>query len=276
MVVISEFISSVKQLEDSIFNARVIYGGNEDDNLSVALLVDTKGDNQAVSVLDMEIIDYLKNNDLGKGINVFLRKKTFDGKKFIAKERKRGAIMALNKLLLTRDEFEFLYVYDKNYVTPELVVTLDADNSLIVGEVKRMVNMMAHPYNQKYDLLSMQSRNSLYSLDTYYSMRFLVDSGYEGYPYYTSLYYKMFKKDLFCGKGIYRLKAFYNKLEDVFPSKKILSHDIMEGSILNTGCGGTCFEDAPKSFLSDRERKKTLAKRGYTVIAFYFWDLEKR
>ena len=270
MVVISEFISSVKQLEDSIFNARVIYGGNEDDNLSVALLVDTKGDNQAVSTLDMEIIDYLKNNDLGKGINVFLRKKTFDGKKFIAKERKRGAIMALNKLLLNRDEFEFLYVYDKNYVTPELVVTLDADNTLVVGEIKRMVNMMAHPYNQKYDLLSMQSRNSLYSLDTYYSMRFLTDSGYEGYPYYTSLYYKMFKKDLFCGKGIYRLKAFYNKLEDVFPSKKILSHDILEGSILNTGCGGTCFEDAPKSFLSDRERKKRWQRGDIQLLPFIF------
>lgn len=268
MVVISEFISSVKQLEDSIFNARVIYGGNEDDNLSVALLVDTKGDNQAISVLDMEIIDYLKNNDLGKGINVFLRKKTFDGKKFIAKERKRGAIMALNKLLLTRDEFEFLYVYNKNYVTPELIVTLDADNTLVIGEIKRMVNMMAHPYNQKYDLLSMQSRNNLYSLDTYYSMRFLTDSGYDGYPYYTSLYYKIFKKDLFCGKGIYRLKAFYNKLEDVFPSKKILSHDILEGSILNTGCGGACFEDAPKSFLSDRERKKRWLRGDIQLLPF--------
>ncbi len=270
MVVVSEFITNIKQLEESIFNAQVIYGGNEDDNLAVALLIDTKSDNQAVSALDMEIIDYLKNNDLGKGINVFLRKKTFDGKKFIAKERKRGAIMALNKLLVTKSEFDFLYIYDKNYVTPELIVTLDADNSVVVGEIKRMVNMMAHPYNQKYDLLSMQSRNNLYSLNTYYSMRFLSDSGYEGYPYYTSLYYKLFKKDLFCGKGIYRLKAFYNKLEDVFPSKKILSHDILEGSILSTGCGGTCFEDAPKSFLSDRERKKRWLRGDIQLLPFIF------
>jgi cyclic beta-1,2-glucan synthetase len=269
-VVISEYIGSLKQLKESVFHAQTILDGNRDDNISVALLIDTKGSDAAVGDLDAEIINYAQNTDFGKNFNIFIRKKSYCDKKYIAKERKRGAIMALCRLLIMREDFEFIYVKNKNFVTPNFVVTLDADNTVLPGEIKSMINAMAHPYNRKYDLLTMHSRNSLFSAKTVYSMRFLSESGYETYPNYSGLYYKLFQKDVFCGKGIFRLQPFFNKLEEILPSKKILSHDILEGSILSTGEGGMCFEDAPSGFLSDRERRKRWQRGDIQLLPFIF------
>ena len=270
MIVVSEFITSIEQLKESIIHAETLIEGNKDENISVGLLLDTKGENIPVTDLDREIIDYVSNVNLKENINVFLRKKCFSGNRFISKERKRGAIMALAKLLIMHEDFEFLYIKNKNFITPNYILTLDADNSVLPGEVIRMVNMMAHPYNKKYDLLAMKSRNSLYSIKNLFSSKFVSESGFETYPNYSGLYYKLFGQDIFSGKGIFRLEKFYNKLEEILPSGKILSHDVLEGSILKTGCGGLCFEDAPENFLSDRERRKRWQRGDIQLFPFLF------
>jgi cyclic beta-1,2-glucan synthetase len=82
-----------------------------------------------------------------------------------------------------------------------------------------------------------------------------MESGIDAYPFYSTFYYTFFDKEIYCGKGIYKLSNFYKKLEGTFPEKKILSHDIIEGSVLNTGTANIIFEDAPTGFLSDRERR---------------------
>ena len=269
-VVISEFIGSMEQLKKSLFHARTILEGNRDDNVSVALLLDTKGGDMPVSDLDREIIDYLETVRLDEKINVFIRKKSFKGDRFVAKERKRGAIMALCKFFVMREEFDFLYIGKRDVVTPTYLVTLDADNELLPGEVLSLVNKASHPYSAKYDLLTLQGRYNLYSIGNLYSMRYLSDAGFEGYPMYGSLFYKLFQRDIFCGKGIFRLKSFYNKLNEIFPSGKILSHDVLEGSVLSTGAGGMCFEDAPDSFLSERERRKRWLRGDIQLLPFLF------
>ena len=278
MVVISEFIGSIEQMKESIFKATTVLESNRDENISVSILVDTKGGDLPVSDLDSQIIDYLSKQSLDKHLNVFIRKKSFTGKKFIAKERKRGAIMALSKFLISREDFEFLYIHNKNFESPTFIVTLDADNTVLPGEIFSLINSMVHPYNKKYDLLSMQCRNSLYSIKTLYSLRFIHESGYENYPNYTGLYFKLFGNEIFCGKGIFRLRRMFNKLEEIIPSQKILSHDILEGSILNTGGAGMCFEDAPKSFISDRERRKRWQRGDIQLLPFLFvcWKNDKK
>lgn len=268
MVVVSEFIGSIGQLKESIFHAQTILEGNRDDNVEVALLIDTKGGKVPVSTLDEEIVDYLSTCVLDKKINVFLRKKHHRQDRFVAKERKRGAIMAFCKYLLLRDEFEFYYIRNKECFTPTYIITLDADNTIIPGEIRTMVNMITHPYNAQYDLLALHGRYNLYTIKNRYSTRYLSESGFENYPTYGSLFYTLFKEDVFCGKGIFRLRAFYNKLEELFPSEKILSHDVLEGSILSTGSGGNCFEAAPDSFLSERERRKRWLKGDVQLFPF--------
>lgn len=270
MVVVSEFISDFSQLEKCLFHAEVIAEGNRDQNISVALLLDTKGGNTPIGEVDHRIMEYLEQNDLPANVNVFLRKKTYSKGRFIAKERKRGAIMALAKLLTTREDFEFLYIKRKDFITPRYLVTLDADNTLMPGGVLQLVNMMAHPYNRSYDIVTLTGRYNLFSIKNVFSLRYLEDSGFERYPYYTPLYYKLFRKSIFCGKGIIRLESFYNKLEGVLPSEKVLSHDILEGSIVKTGNGTLCFEDVPQNLISEQERRKRWLRGDIMLLPFLF------
>ena len=71
----------------------------------------------------------------------------------------------------------------------------------------------------------------------------------------------MFGKDVFCGKGIIRVKDYYYKLYGFFPAGKILSHDIPEGAVLGCASGGTTFENVPNDFISDVRRNERW-KRG--------------
>lgn len=266
-IVISEYVSSMQRFFESLAHAERINVGNGGKNVQTILLVDTKGKDLAVTDLDREIMEYLKTRQTD--VNVLLRKKTEKNGIFIAEERKRGAILALNKLFVTHDERDFFYVHQP-YYTPEYVLTLDADNELLPGETLDFVNVAAHPYNEKYDLFACHSRYDLYSLKTPFSERFLSESGCETYPTFTGLYYDLFRRDLYCGKGLYRLKNFYEGTEEVFPSEKILSHDILEGSVLQTASGGTIFEAAPQGFLSDRERKKRWIRGDVQLLPFLF------
>ena len=270
MIVISEYISGIEQLKKSIFHAKTLLYGNFDANIRVGLLIDTPADSVPITDLDREIIEYLTNENLPNNLCVYVRKKSYLKKKFVARERKRGAIMALAKYLLTKEQFEFLFISEKEPITPRYVITLDADNTVLPGEAMRLVNMMAHPYNEKYDLLTMQGRTNLFSFKNLYALRYTDETGFEEYPTYSGLYYKLFKTDVYCGKGIIRTERLYNKLAEIFPSEKILSHDVIEGSILKTGSGGMCFEDAPENFISDRERRKRWMRGDVQLLPFLF------
>ncbi len=275
MIVVSEFITSVEQLKESIFHAKSLLDGNKDDNLYVSLLIDTKPSALLQSDLDNDIINYLSNSILDSNFNVFLRKKVYNGKNYSAHERKRGAITALNKFLIHKQDYEFAYIYNKTVLTPRYIIVLDADNTLMPGEAKRLINVMAHPYNEKYDLMTLKAKYSLFSIKNLYNYRFCLESGSEAYPYYGDLYYRLFNKAIFCGKGIYRLKSFYNQLEELLPEKKVLSHDILEGSVLTTGCAGMCFEDAPESFIADRERRKRWLRGDVQLLPFLFGNMNR-
>lgn len=268
-IVVSEFISTFEQFKDSLHHLTSVDLSNGGENVESILLVDTKGGKEPISQLDREIIRYLQENDLPCGVKVFLRKKSKNGNIYQGKERKRGALLAVNKLFVTRNSEEFLYLSDE-FFTPQYVLTLDADNDLLPGEALHAVNMMAHPYNARYTLLTFHSRYNLFSLKTPFSERFLSESGCETYPTFSGLYYDLFRRDVYCGKGIYRLKGFYNATEEVFPEGKILSHDVLEGSVVRSGAGVTVFEDAPQGFLSDRERKKRWMRGDIQLLPFLF------
>ena len=268
MIVVSEFISGIDHFKESIRHLEELSASNGEENVQVVMLADIKGGATPFSETDKEILEFLSEYRSEEKINVFIRKKTLINGKYQGKERKRGAIDALNKLLVTGNEEDFSYIYDRNYAIPEYIVTLDADNRLLPGEAAEMAAMMAHPYNKKYDLLAFHGKYDLYSMKTAYSARFSAEAGCEVYPIFTTLFVKLFRKDVYCGKGIYRLNNFYNKTSQVFPSGKILSHDIIEGSVTATGGGSTVFEDAPTGFLSDRERRKRWLRGDVQLLPF--------
>lgn len=268
MVVISEYITSVEQLSKSINHAEIIKANSPDENIQVALLLDLKKSKAPTDIIDVEVEEYILNYVFNEDINIFIRKRTLIDNIYQGWERKRGAICQLNKMLMTKDTSSFNFILHNNFPCPKYIVTLDADNMVCPNTIKEMVNMIAHPYNRKYDLLSTQNRYNLFSYSKVYSRRFLQESGIDCYPHYSTFYYTFFDREIYCGKGIYRLSEFYKKLEGVFPDKKILSHDIIEGSVLTTGAANIIFEDVPTGFLSDRERRKRWQRGDIQLLPF--------
>ena len=254
-VVISSYCTSLDDFIKVRFHAESIISMNREEHVNCVLLVDTPASDEAISGVDKEIREYFSRQDNIK-IVLFLRKKVYNGKQFVAQERKRGAIMSLCKYFVRKDDSDFYYISDKNMEYPNYIVSLDTDNNLLPGGVKDMVEHIAHPYNNKFNIISTTNRVDLFSLKTLFSRRYLFDAGFEGYPYFTGMNYSIFGKDHFCGKGIFRVKEFYNILAGLFPKGKILSHDIPEGAIVGCGSGGTTFEDVPNTFLSERSRAK--------------------
>jgi len=267
----------VEQFREYLFQARSLLAVNGEKNVKVTLLVDTKSSKTAVSDLDKSILTYCESVKTDEDVCVFLRKKTYKNEKFAPHERKRGAICDLVKCFHTHDTSSFYYISQKDFITTEYLYLLDADTKILPGGVLESVNRFAHPYNKKYDLLACYNRSNLYSVETLYSERFSEQCGFEGYPFYTGLYYSLFGKEIFCGKGMVKVSSFYKKIVDIFPEEKILSHDILEGSVLTTGTGETVFEDVPNGFLSDRERKKRWNRGDIQLLPFLCgrWRNEK-
>jgi cyclic beta-1,2-glucan synthetase len=268
LIVISQFIADKGQLEDAIHHLRSVKESNNDKNIQASLLIDFKSSKQETDADDSALIEALKQFEGEEGYNIFVRKRCKVGDKYCGWERKRGAIMALNRYLVNGDTKDFYYISNRNAPSPKFVIALDDDNVILPGTAKELVNLISHPSNSRYDLISVRSKYNLYSVKTPYSKRFLAESGVEAYPNYSSLYFNLFKKDIFCGKGIYRLKEFYNKLEGIFPSNKILSHDIIEGAILSTASTSFIYENAPKNFVSEKERRTRWTRGDIELLPF--------
>ncbi|MDD3947788.1 MAG: hypothetical protein PHI19_08125, partial [Clostridia bacterium] len=268
LVAVSEFITNMDQMKQAIRNIKVLRAGNPDKNIFIALLADLKSSDSLEDDNDSALLAIAKEVEKEENLIVFVRKRTRIGKRYQAYERKRGAVMALVRLLVTGNRDDFTYISAYHIPNFEYVVALDADNKVPVGGIKEMVNIIAHPANKKFDLIAARSKYNLYSIHTPFSKRFIKESAFVHYPNYSSLFYSCFGMDIFCGKGIFRLKSFYNKLDGIFPENKLLSHDILEGAVLSTASGFVVYEDAPKNFVSDRERKKRWQRGDIQFLPF--------
>ncbi|MDR2634638.1 MAG: hypothetical protein LBC13_01510, partial [Clostridiales bacterium] len=282
LVLISEYIASVRQLEDAVRRVKAMRAVNDDANVTFALLTDLPPQNEERSELYRNIFDAHKRllteertpnakvigimrkpcrcaESPGYGRKPRAVKKDADllasdgaELKFTARERKRGAIEDLNKALTTGDfsGFDCTAVPGK----PRFVVLLDDDSVIEPDGILNAVSEMMHPVND-CDIMSFKNTIDLRSLKTVYSHRFFRFAGRDGYRENADFYFRLTGRGVFTGKGIYRLEAFREKLEGALPSGCVLSHDIIEGALLNTCASGTAvYESAPESFACDNAR----------------------
>lgn len=252
-VVISHYITSAEELKAAVKQAEVLKYGNKDPFVDVALLIDFKAADEKETAEDAELTALLKPLENRANFNVFIRARRKIGNKWSGRERKRGAIEDLNALYSSGDESAFSFILNE-YKKPKYVMLLDADSKLEPHAVADAVGIMEHPANKSYDMCALHAKYDLYSIKTPYSSRYTDGGGMERYPQYSSVFYRLFRKDVFCGKGIYRVSSYEKKLSGIFPENKILSHDVIEGAVLNTMAGGTVYEDAPSNFLEDESR----------------------
>ena len=183
--------------------------------------------------------------------------------RYMGRERKRGALNALNRLLLT-GESEFQQDSARALAHRfSFVITLDAGTRMLPGTALKLIRAMAHPLNRAHTLPD--GRKGGYSIlaprmelpaDAVAS-RFIElyggSGGVDSYPTAVSdLYQDACGQGIFGGKGIYDVAAFEEALHGKLPDNAILSHDMIEGLIARSAFLSdiALYDGHPRSFRS--------------------------
>ena len=206
---------------------------------------------------------------------VYRRRAWSDGENcWLGHERKRGAILHFNDLLLGNTseadkqkrfrcetisqwlEGERLKAKSERYEDTDtnecpitFIITLDTDTELVLYSAQKLIGAMAHPLNRAqlspdhkrvnagYGI--MQPRVNVDVEVTNKSRYAQLFAGLGGLDVYTTasfeLYQDIFNEGSFCGKGIYDLRVFQEVLKGTFPENLILSHDLIEGCHIRCG-----------------------------------------
>ena len=245
----------ITQLMTQLETLYIRHGGN---NLCYCLLVDFKDSKESEAEQDALLLaaGISASADLcrkyGTECFAFLaRDRKFNEAEgvFMGPERKRGAIMALNRLLLSGDAAEFTALEERPACLKDIryVLTLDADTELPHDAAARMIGMMLHPLNtpeiargavrKGYGIL--QPRVELASGASMQSPFAAIYTGQCGLDHYSGAvadsYQDLFGEGIYTGKGIYDIRAFMETLDSALPANRILSHDLLEGSYARAG-----------------------------------------
>ena len=297
MVVIPTIISNTDKIKEMFDKLETFYIINKSDNLYFTLLGDAKSSNNEIEEFDKELTEYGKeyasklNEKYKKEIFYFMYRKRIwsDGENcYLGYERKRGALLHFNKVLLGQDIDEKKYFHINTLHNKDLgikyVITLDTDTDLVLNSALNLVGAMAHPINKPvlnksktkvikgYGL--MQPRISVDIEATNKSLYSQIFAGIGGFDTYSSVcpnvYQDVFAEGSFVGKGIYDLEVFDQILTNAFPDNIVLSHDLLEGNYLRCGYISDIelIDDFPSKFLVDTTRQHRWARGDTQIIGW--------
>ena len=238
-------------LENLCLKARV----EEGDSVYFALLVDFPESLNETEEEDGRILNCAKEctsallEKYPDRFTLFWRKRVFDkiNKIYTSSERKRGALISLARQLV-RGKSE-LESFGADVGKIKYVITLDSDTDMGLFDIYKMVGTISHPLCRP--VLSEDGTHvskgfgilqplTLPSLASAYSTPFsLLTSGAGGFDAYHGpafdLHHVLYKRAMFCGKGIFDVEIYLKVLENAFPDGIVLSHDMLEGSRLRAG-----------------------------------------
>ncbi len=227
---------------------------NPDDNIYFCLLADLPDNDSQYCLRDRETIEFARkkidelNRLHGNRFCLFFRERTLNPSenRFGGWERKRGAVCELVSHIVNGDKEEYYggdFIRDIRYI-----LTLDSDTNLSVGSVREMLSVALHPVNRPvvengkvvsgYGIIQPSVRTELVS--AYKSGFSRLISGAGGADAYASASFlrsqTIFGSGNFCGKGLIDVSLFNDLVKDKLPEGIVLSHDVIEGSILRTLC----------------------------------------
>ncbi len=299
MIAIPTLIKDTKKVNQMFKNLEAYYLSVGQDNVYFALVGDGKESNTPDDEFDDEIVNYgvnraaELNKKYGKDIFCFVyRKRLFNESegKFLGYERKRGALLQFNKLLLKqyskaeKEKYFFAETISEIKEKIKYVITLDVDTGLGIEAVQRLVGLMSHPLNtpvlnkEKTKVIAgfgiIQPRISVDIESTNKSAYSQLMAGVGGFDVYSTVvpnfYFDVFGEGSFVGKGIYDLEVFEQVVGSAFPENQILSHDLIEGNYLRCGYASDVefIEDFPSEFLVDTSRQHRWARGDVQVIGW--------
>lgn len=193
---------------------------------------------------------------------------------WMGRDRKRGALMDLNRLLLGREGSERAFSAEGGACARlkghfDYVITLDSGTRALPDDLCRLIGAMAHPLNRPRDgrgYAVLQPRmEALPSACVNAFVRLFAGSGgLSAYPVCVSnLWQDLTGRGIYGGKGIYDVAAFQERVEGRLPEGRILSHDLAEGALAGAGfVGDVAFYEAHPSTLSATLRRRHRWIRG--------------
>ncbi|MFM9917328.1 MAG: GH36-type glycosyl hydrolase domain-containing protein [Rhizobacter sp.] len=191
--------------------------------------------------------------------------------RWIGWERKRGKLEQLITVLAdpassasASTESAFIDLGEASRIADgtKYIVTLDSDTQLPPGRLHDLVGVAAHPHNQPqvdatgrgvvsgYAILQPRIVTPLPTPKdfTLYHWLFAGQCGIDPYSAATSeVYQDVFGEGTYTGKGLLHVHAMHSVLSGRLPEGRVLSHDLLEGSIARCAAVTdiTLIEDAP-------------------------------
>jgi cellobiose phosphorylase len=285
LVTIPTMLTSPQNAESLINGLEVRFLANRQDNLYFCLLTDF-GDAQveslpqdesllAIAEAGIKALNAKYSGGGGDFFFLFHRPRLWNDvdKIWMAFERKRGKLSALNQFLLNgrKDDFSLIVGDTKELENIRYIITLDTDTQLPLDSAQKFIGAMAHPLNSpEYDpklkrIVAgygiLQPRVGI-SMDlgcgSRYSAMCASDPGIDPYTRTVSdVYQDLFSEGSFVGKGIYDIEAFEQTSGNCFPNNRILSHDLLEGCYSRAGLltDAELYEEYPSSYHADVKRR---------------------
>ena len=254
MVVIPTIISSTEKIKEMFDVLETFYLINKSNNLYFTLLGDVKASSKKDEEYDQELVEAGEkivsslNKKYGKELFHFIyRRRVWNESEecYLGYERKRGALVQFNKVLLgkmndnlSKKNF-FVNTLQGKDLGIKYVITLDTDTRLVLSTALNLIGAMAHPLNRPvlnkektkvisgYGIMQPRVSSSIEATNkSLYSQIFAGVGGFDTYSAFVPDFYQdFFGEGNFIGKGIYDLECFDKILGDTFPDNLILSHE---------------------------------------------------
>lgn len=286
LVVVPTMLTSPQGVEDLVKALEVRFLANRDEHLHFGLLTDfcdapteTLPEDGPLLLLARERIENLnmKYRPPGGGsFYLFHRPRSFNAQDavWMGRERKRGKLADLNRLLRGGGDDAFALVVGERAVLSEVryVITLDTDTQLPRDTARQFVGAMAHPLNRPrfderkgrvtggYGILQPRIAASLSGTNrSRYARMCASEIGIDPYTRAVSdVYQDLFGEGSYIGKGIYDVDAFEQAVGGRFPDNRILSHDLLEGCYARCGLLSDVqlYEEYPARYSADVIRRR--------------------
>ncbi|MBQ7460546.1 MAG: hypothetical protein IJS72_04170 [Oscillospiraceae bacterium] len=224
------------------------------DKLAFGILADLPESKSAVSEKDSAVAASARNaieklnRRYGGGFYLLMRGRELspDGA-YMGRERKRGAIRELARLLTGRETTLKVVCGDERVLRKtRFILTLDADTRLTFDSASELIGAALHPLNEPrissgavkegFGIISPAVIPELEAaVRSDFSRIFAGLGGIDPYGSAASeLYWDNWAEATFTGKGLINAEVYSEVLDSAFPDNTLLSHDIIEGAYL--GC----------------------------------------
>ena len=269
---------------------------DHDENVSYLLLGDFRDGPSETEADDAEILDAVRrriramNERAGREKYFYLhRRRTFyaPDSRWMGRERKRGALMDLNCLLLGRAGAQNAFAAEGEACAAlagrfSMVLTLDADTRLAPGSVHALAGTLLHPVNRPrtengvrrgYAVLQPNMELAASSCTNEFVRLFAGRGGMDAYPVTVSnLYQDLAGQGSFGGKGIYDVRAFMEAVEGKLPKGRVLSHDLIEGELAGAAFVSdiSLYDGFPETFSAWLKRLNRWTRGDWQLLPFLF------